>query len=362
MAGKSPDRIPWIPRMLLWYNAHKKAGTLPKNYKSYTLREVERDLGMGTPARDGAVFKTIMRNVEVVTHERGRDRLTEYITPAGTVSSRESSTEELDKADIQKLEVEHVIKRPEDYGVVEYMVEHTDYVPAYEGYLSYDKEIGEDGVPMVAAGDCPIHRFMQKLAGYQQAYYDLNDYPDKVEHLITVMAQCDKEKVWPVVAKSPARLILHGLHFGAMTPPPIFERYIKPYYQEFSKLLHENGKILTMHADADSRLLLGLIRESGFDMAETFTTHPMVSCTLEAARCAWGSDVIIWGGVPSVILEDRYTDEEFEDYMVNVFKTIAPGDGFILGVADNVMPDARLDRIVRIGRMVEEYGSYPIRM
>lgn len=360
MAGESPDRIPWVPRMLLWYNAHKKAGTLPHSYKNYTLREIEKDLGIGTPARDGHVFKKTLRNVEVKTDRRGGDLLTEYITPVGTVSSRESSTAELDKAGIQKLEVEHLIKKPGDYKVVEYIVEHTDYTPTYDEYAAYDEEMGEDGVPMVAAGDCPIHHFMQKFAGYQKAYYDLNDYPDKVEHLLLVMTQCERERAWPLIAESPAKLFLHGLHFGEITPPPIFERYIKPYYQELSRLLHQEDKVLTMHADADSKLLLDLIKESGFDMAETFTVHPMVTCTLEDARAAWGNDVIIWGGVPSVILEDIYSEDEFEDYMTKLFQAIAPGDSFILGVADNVMPDSKLDRIIKIGRMVEEYGKYPI--
>jgi hypothetical protein len=95
-------------------------------------------------------------------------------------------------------------------------------------------------------------------------------------------------------------------------------------------------------------------------MVETFTTAPMVSCTLEEARAAWGNEVIIWGGVPSVILEDTFTEEQFEDYMRNIFDTIAPGDAFILGVADNVMPAAKIERIARISEMVEELGNYPV--
>ena len=28
--GEVPDRIPWIPRLDLWYNAHQRAATLPR--------------------------------------------------------------------------------------------------------------------------------------------------------------------------------------------------------------------------------------------------------------------------------------------------------------------------------------------
>jgi len=84
--------------------------------------------------------------------------------------------------------------------------------------------------------------------------------------------------------------------------------------------------------------------------------------TLAEARAAWGSRVIIWGGVPSAILEAPYTDAAFEACMAELFRVITPGHVFILGVADNVMPGAKVDRLRRIARMVEEYGRYPIRV
>ena len=47
-------------------------------------------------------------------------------------------------------------------------------------------------------------------------------------------------------------------------------------------------------------------------------------------------------------------------YMDELFTTIAPGNAFVLGVADNVTARADLARIVRIGQLVEERGVYPI--
>jgi uroporphyrinogen-III decarboxylase len=95
-------------------------------------------------------------------------------------------------------------------------------------------------------------------------------------------------------------------------------------------------------------------------MAECFVTAPMVPMTLERARVVFGDDVIIWGGIPSMMLCDPTTDAEFEAYVRAVFRTIAPGNAFVLGVADNVMPEAKIERIARVSEMVEEYGAYPI--
>ena len=362
MEGRSPDRIPWIPRPLLWHNAQLRRGTLPDQFNGMSLREIEHHLRMGTPARDGVIFTTEQTgDVEIETHQEGESQVTEYRTPAGTVTTRHRTSDELEAVGITGLEIEHMIKSLADYDVVEYLIEHTTYHRTYDSYLEYETEIGDDGYPLVSTGDCPFHFYLQKLAGYELGYYHLTDHGDRVERLLARMEELDRERLWPVVADSPARLILHGVHFDSMmTPPLFFEKYITPYYREFSDLLHESGKVLSMHADNDSSLILDHIRDAGFDMVETFTTEPQVRCTLEQARQVWKNDVIIWGAVPCVILEEAYGEAEFERYMRSIFETVAPGDAFILGVADNIMPDALVSRLERIAEMVEEWGDYPI--
>lgn len=362
MSGKPPDRIPWIPRLLLWYNAHKKAGTLPNQYRNWSLRHVEADLRLGTPARDGRIFATQLCNVKMRSHQLDDMRqLYEYITPIGTVTTTFRGSEFLREKQIQDLQIEFMLKRREDYSTVEYILENTQYFPTYDQYEKYEQEVGEDGYPLVSCGDCPFHHWMRALVGYESAYYHLNDYQNEVERLLKLMEQRDRERVWKLIAESPAKLILHGVHFSSqMTPPSIFEQFILPYYRDLSSLLRKHGKTLVLHADNDTSQILHHIEAAGYQMAECFVTYPMVSTTLAEAKEAWGNRVIIWGGVPSVILEDVYSESEFESYMKNLFKDIAPGDAFILGVADNVMPGAKLERLRRITEMVETWGRYPI--
>jgi uroporphyrinogen-III decarboxylase len=360
--GACPDRIPWIPRLQIWHTAHALQGTLPERFRGLSLRQVERELRMGTPARDGRIFTTEQAgDVEISQVTEGESVRTIYRTPAGTVETRSRRSVELERLGIGSLEIEHLIKGPADFAPVEYLIEHTHYRPTYEEYRIYEAEIGDEGFPLVNAGDCPFHHFLQKLAGYQNGYYLLNDCPEEVEHLMATMEEVDREYLWPIVAGSPAQLILHGVHFDStITPPPLFSRYITPYYQDFSELLHQHGKTLAMHADNDSRLILRHLEEAGFDMVETFTTAPQVTCTLEEARRAWGNRVIIWGGVPSVILEPAYSEEAFESYLRGIFRAVVPGDAFILGVADNIMPGALLERLERIAEMVEAWGACPL--
>jgi hypothetical protein len=102
------------------------------------------------------------------------------------------------------------------------------------------------------------------------------------------------------------------------------------------------------------------IDEAGWDMVECFITAPMVPLTMERAREEWGTRIIMWGGIPSNLLAPSVPEEEFRSYMHRLFDIIAPGDAFILGVADNVMPDSVIERIAWISELVESRGNYPI--
>ena len=89
-------------------------------------------------------------------------------------------------------------------------------------------------------------------------------------------------------------------------------------------------------------------------------TAPMVQATLDHLREVWGNRIITWGGIPSIILCEPYTDEEFDVYMHDLFRIIAPGDAFILGVGDMPVPATKWERIERVGEMIKHYGRYPI--
>jgi hypothetical protein len=176
--------------------------------------------------------------------------------------------------------------------------------------------------------------------GYNRAYYEIHDNTEKFERLLALT--CDKrEEMLKVILDSPAKLIRYGSHFDSqMTPPTLFDRYIKPHLKRFSDAFHERGKLLAIHADADSSQLLQCFSQSGVDMAECFCTAPMARCTLEDAVDAWGESLIIWGGVPSAILYPAAcSDRDFKKFMQDVFELLARKKArVILGVADNLMP------------------------
>jgi len=358
---RQPDRIPWIPRLRLWYNAAVLAGTLPDRFAGLSHREVQRAIGAGWPSLDGRIYRIEHDDVDIVETVDGWLTTKVYHTPVGSVREVTRHSPELIAHALPGEVIEHLLKGPDDYTIWEWVVKHRRYVPAFDEFRAFDADLGDDGLPVVQIEGVPIYDFLDVLVGFNDAYYHLVDYPDEVDHLLTVMAEVHRDRLWPLASASPAQAILNGTHLSSqMTPPRLFRKHILPYYEEANAVLHQAGKWTVMHADDDVSAIVDLVEAAGWDMLDSFVTAPMVPLTLAEARATWGNRVIISGGLPSVLLMPEIPEETFRAYVDELFRVIAPGDAFMLAVADNVMPNAVIDRIAWVSEQVETRGRYPI--
>jgi hypothetical protein len=358
--GEPMDRIPWAPRWELWYEAAMRDGRLPERYRSRSFLDLTRDLGMGIKGNRGPLYRSELCDVEVRERTKGDETLTEYETPVGTVSTRFRITPDLEQQGVRGLELGHMIVQREDYGPVLFMVEHTKLTPIPEEFLAYEEYIDDDGVAMAESGDCPVHRIMREFTGYQNFYYQLYDHPQQIEKLLGALTE-QGEEILQIAIQSPAQIIRHDGNYDAqLTPPPIYEEYFLPWFQRFTGALHAAGKVVCTHTDGHNDDLMELILESGFDIAEAFTSPPMTNIGVAQARAVWGDRITIWGGIASTMMSVSVPEEEFEAHVRQVLSEAVPGDHFILGTGDNVPTDSSLERIQRVTELVEELGSYPL--
>ena len=86
----------------------------------------------------------------------------------------------------------------------------------------------------------------------------------------------------------------------------------------------------------------------------------MTSIGAASARELWKDQVTTWGGLASIILTPAFSDAEFEAYLEDLFRAVAPGDRFILGFGDNVPTDALFHRVRRVAEFWAENGNVPL--
>jgi hypothetical protein len=386
--GQWADRLPFAPRLDLWHNANVRRGTLPERYAPGTPASVIADdlgvehhrivpeflktrtpddtvdRGLGIFRLRGFAYRAELTGVDRVVREEDGATVVEYHTPVGSVSCRMTFTEEMlaSGASISWID-EHVIKRPEDYRVVGYIFRNVRVTPDYDNYLDFHREVGDRGLAVAhgLGSASPVQHLMRDLVDSTQFYYELADHPKEVAQFVEDLTPF-YDAVVRTLAGSPAEAVMMGANYDdTITYPPLFAEHILPWLQRWADLLHAGGKIFMSHCDGENEGLLGLLADSGMDVAESVCAPPMVQCTLTAMRRAFGDRITIFGGVPSVaLLEESMTEDEFEAHMRGLFAEIAPGNRFILGVSDMVPPDAKWDRLIRIARMVQEWGALPL--
>ncbi len=138
---------------------------------------------------------------------------------------------------------------------------------------------------------------------------------------------------------------------GVMTNPRLFRAHLMENYQSYSEILHSQGKLMGSHMDGDLRGLTSLLADSGLDVCELFT--PTNGCTFESAWNAWEKKPLIWGGIPSTLLESRTAEPAFQQEIGRILE-YASRKPIILGIGDAVMPENLMERVKWIADRVEE--------
>ena len=374
-AGKQPvDKLPFGARIDLWYNYHLANGTLPAKYRGYSEIDVLRDLGAGgvvvlgseqvrakgnRPARLITMWETTFRNVEVVTKKEGPARTVTYITPQGTVSTKT----EFNRSEgyLQGYIVERLFKNEKDYPAIGYLLENSVLTPDYDQYINLAELLADDGVIRCGLRTSPMQYLMRDLMGYENFFYELADHPHEVERLYEI-ARDLWQKQLDILANSPARLLSICSNWSDEIHTPVFRKYFAPWLRETTEFLHAKGKLTLIHCDGEIRRLIPLILESGIDVAEAWSPAPMTSVTTAELRKAWGDRITIWGGLPTLIFEPNFSDERFEEYVINLFREVAPGHNFIVGMGDNFPIDGDINRVRRVVELIDRYGTLPIKI
>jgi hypothetical protein len=297
--------------------------------------EARRLCGMGlgisqrVPLVSGRTPNVTTESVDY--QEKGaRYRRTTARTPVGGVHT----TSRLNAAYGSEWYVDHYVKGPDDYRVVEFMVRDTAWEPNYEAFHQAVAQLGEDGYVSGNFGYSPLMEMRVNLLGMQRFAEDMHDRPDLFWSLYETLREKHRE-VYPMLAASPAELVIYC---GNCSPEVLgrrFEEHVLPCYNELGEQLHARGKMLGCHLDADNRLWAEAVARSELDVIEAFTPAPDTDMSVADARAVW-PDKVLWINYPSSL--HLATAERIRGATGELLAQAAPGRGFIIGITENI-PD-----------------------
>jgi len=364
---EKPDRIPWSPLIDGYY----VAGLGRKITDMEAALEIGADVMVRKvpvlarsvfaahelPGKTGADVPMLSPSAGISrTSERLGDAICRtYRTPIGTLTEKWQIT---DASPYIPFPVEYLIKRPEDIRVYMYLVEHEEFVPHYDAFDRIVSELGDRGLVTTTVPHTPVQHLLLIHMGVENFYYMLQDRRDEMDAVMDLMHERNKE-VLEIIMKSPARVGIEYENTGTTyVSPKIYEELEMPGIDEYADMMHGAGKILLVHMCGRLKGLAELIGKGRQDGSMDIAQPPTGDWTLADAKKAWPSK-IIGGGLDSVTLATG-TLERVVEHVKEVLRSIAPGDGIILGSGDAVAFGTPPENLLAVTTTVEECGQYPL--
>ena len=395
--GEAVDRIPWVPRIDLWYNANELAGTLPKKYQGLTVEEIHHKEGwplhkvvpeyLKPEQPEHIIHRAIglyrlkefpydfefSSDVEInVRHENDDDESMTYVkyhTPVGMVSVRHGTTAEMKKSGASITWVKDTaIKRPEDYRVLAHIFGNLKLKPSYERFKRWKDFVGEDGIAvgqgLGIACSSPMHFIQKTFLDATDFYLHYHDYPKEMAELVEALEPVYNQLI-DILSQSPADALLWSANVDDMiTYPAYFEKDILPWCRKATQKLHAHGILAVMHPDGENRGLMDLIPRCDMDIADAVTPYPMTKIDIEEYYDRWCrlGKMTIQGGIPEMfLLEESTTRDDLKNYMDHLLNVITPGTRFIASIGDTSPPNTDFDRLLYIGDRIEKEGKLPLK-
>lgn len=373
--GEGTARIPWAPRMDLWCIAQRARGTLPERFRGLDTAGISDVLGVAchavradfTLARDpwdfalrglgienhpDSPYRVELRGLPIVFHHEPGAYRTRILTSTGEISFTLVHTDEMKREGISIPFVrDFPIRSADDFAAIGEIFEHLVVIPTPEAYAAFHRRIGERGIAVGFGplGASPMHFILHELVSQEDFFYLYADEREALTRLAGRMEPfCDQ--ALDAALGCAAEVVYWGGNYDQnLTWPGFFQDEIAPWLKRASGRAHAAGKFLLTHTDGENERLLPLYPDCGFDVAESVCPRPMTRCTLREARAGMGPRTTVWGGIPSLALLPAHMDDRaFDAYLDDLFAEARSGRRLILGVSDNVPPDADLGRLDRI--------------
>ncbi len=378
LRGEMPSHLPFITRLEAWYTSHTRTQTLPAGLCDLNLDQIHARLGVGR-LKFSAPFAFRLRGVDVqatfngdplyhvyepvienfpglwdiVPTDRAGETITRLVTPRGTLTLQHCLLPENVLSATDPYLKCHLIQHEDDYPIVEYILERAEFVPQFEKVKAEQSKMDEGGFVVPLIYRIPFQQVLLEYLGELALFYALHDHPKPVRRLLDLLDQ-QTEVIIAHLSELDVPYVEFGdnLH-GLMTNPRLFRQYCLPAYQKYTQALHAQGKKVGSHTDGNVRPLLDLLAQSGLDVCESFSPSPLTDCTFEEAWQTWAQGPIIWGAIPSPLLESRFTQSDFELYIQRLLEQI--DRPILLGIVDLFMRHNSIERVAYIVSQIEEH-------
>jgi hypothetical protein len=356
LSGRKPDKVPWFGDLDYWATALIGRGQRPKDFKaSDAYIEWHHELGVGFYLQGYFPFKIIIENCKVKEWTEGNFRRRTIETPYGTL--RETWTWLTES--FAEAPTEHLVKSTADLRAYRYLFENTRYEPDYAFAELRQRQVGETGVVLCYLPKSPLMQMIALDAGVTAVSEIYAEAPEEFAETIEAVRR-SHDIAAQLAVDSPAEILMIPENLSSeCVGKTFYDLFMRDYEETWATRIRVAGRFSCIHLDGTMRGLLREVCARGLTFIEALTPAPVGDLEIEEwAAWSGNSQTVLWGGIPGVFFTALVSDEDFDRHVKRVLVVMRSEPRYVLGVADQVPPDALERRVRRVNELVEEFGAF----
>jgi uroporphyrinogen-III decarboxylase len=255
--------------------------------------------------------------------------------------------------------IEHLVKSIEDLAALRYVYENTEWQVDYDFAWQRMEQIGEQGILLCYLPKSPFMHLVVLEAGIVAVTFTEMDAPEEFSETLAVITESFNQAA-KIAVNSPAEILMIPENLSSeMIGTRYFHKYMRSYQEKWIQEIKKAGKFSMIHMDGTLAGLIKLEAATGIDVLEALTPAPVGDLAIEKwDDRANNPNTILWGGIPGSYFTPAISDDEFDDHIKTALSSMRIEPRYVLGVADQVPPDALEYRVRRVSELVDQYGNY----
>ena len=355
--GEVPDQVPLMLDLSHWYKKNMNVPFFLSGFSEVEqgLVDLHKQVGAVAYCEMGGFYDLYTDDPEVKLESDTTDGVytTRVTTPLGTLHEERVFNEGSHSYGIRK----HLLESTDEFPIIEFLMERLCCRTNWDFYNAWQDALGDLAYPYAQLPYSGSGYLISRNMGVEKTVYATLDEPERVRRLVDAVNTCNL-RILDAIMDGPFEVLMISDNYDSnVQPRDFFDTYVRDYYTEVARRLHEHGKFLAIHVDGENRGVLGWLAECGVDCADAVTPAPMFSQTPAEIRADAGPDLILSGGIPATLFGEGATDAEFVDCVKRWLDTRADSSRLIMAAGDQVPPEAPFDRIVMLRELVETYGQ-----
>jgi hypothetical protein len=257
--------------------------------------------------------------------------------------------------------IEHAIKNERDLDLlIEYEPRPDDSIcERMASHLRPLQElVGEDGVfiPWIGCGPFNTASYLREL---EDLLMDPYINPDFYHRFLNYCAQRNLRYALPACATKPDMIAVGGNAAGAdLVSRQYYDEFILPHERCYIQEIQAAGVPVVYHNCGYIMTLLESYVDMGVAAVESFSPPPLADGDIGEAKRRIGDQVILMGGIDHKNLLEGGTTREVGEVTRRVVEDGKPGGMFILGQADYLEENCKLENIEVMVATAIRYGKY----